>query len=138
MSYCFGSVVLSLGEPGKYGLNSERVPALISETLAALEAVPPGDPHFIAGCLAGYSLRATAQGTTVALGWTDNQTGEKKWWVEYRQGTTGKWKKLARPANATAANVTKLVHGKTYQFRVRAQLKKGFSPYSEVVEVTIP
>jgi hypothetical protein len=34
--------------------------------------------------------------------------------------------------------VTKLVHGKTYQFRVRAQLKKGFSPYSEVVEVTIP
>lgn len=138
MSYCFGSIVLSLGEPGKYGVNSERVPALISDFLATLGAVPAGDPHFIAGCLGGYALRATAQGTTVALDWTDSQTGEKKWLVEYRQGTTGGWKKLTRPANATAASVTKLVHGKTYQFRVRAQLKKGFSPYSEVVQVEIP
>jgi hypothetical protein len=138
MSYCFGSVVMSLGEPGKYGVNSERVPAVISEFLAALDTVPVGDPDHIAACLTGYELRATTQGTTVALHWTDNQTGEKKWWVEYRQGTTGGWKKLARPANATAANVTKLVRSKTYQFRVRAQLKKGFSPYSELVEVTIP
>jgi hypothetical protein len=138
MSYCFGSVVLSLGEPGKYGIHSERVPAVISEFLAALGAVPAGDPDHIAGCLAGFGLRATAQGTTVTLDWTDSQSGEKKWLVEYRQGTSGGWKKLTRPANATSANVTKLVHGKTYQFRVRAQLRKGFSPYSEVVEVTIP
>jgi hypothetical protein len=138
MSYCDSFRVLSLGEPGKHGSNSERVPAVISEFLAALDTLPAGDPHHIAGCLAGYSLRATAQGTTVALDWTDNQTGEKKWLVEYRQGTTGGWKKLTRPANATAANVTKLVRGKTYQFRVRAQLKKGFSPYSEVVAVKMP
>src|SRR4029079_5379160 len=138
MSYCFGSVVLSLGEPGKYGVDSERVPAVISEFLAALGTVPASAPDHIAGCLAGFGLRATAQGTTVTLDWTDSQTGEKKWLVEYRQGTSGGGKKLTRPANATSANVTKLVHGKTYQFRVRAQLKKGFSPYSEVVEVTIP
>jgi hypothetical protein len=142
MSYC-GFSALSLGEPGKHGVDSERVPAVISEFLAALDAVPASDSKFIAGCLGdgagggAYGLQATVQGTTVALDWTDNQTGERKWFVEYRRGTRP-WQTLERPANATAADVTKLVRGKIYQFRVRAKLKKGFSPYSEVVEVKIP
>ena len=149
MSYCNSFRALSLGEPGKHGVNSERVPAVISEFLASLGAVPAGDPQFIAGCLGdagggggggggAYGLQATVQGTTVALSWTDNQTGERKWFVEYRRRKARGWHTLERPANATAAEVTKLVRGKTYQFRVVAKLKKGFTPYSEVVEVRIP
>lgn len=134
MSYCpfpIDKPWTSLGEPGRYGFQSERVPQLIR---AFAEQVAPG-------CLSiaePFGLTASVRGSTVKLAWRDTLTGERAWLVEQSIGAgTFRQIRTLRP-NSTAVEVRGLQSGLTYRFRVRARLARGFSPYSAVVEVAIP
>jgi metallopeptidase family M12-like protein/fibronectin type III domain protein len=131
MSYCSPSN-FSMGEPGKYGLDSERVEGVIRgfvDTVGATCMTRTSDPFALAG-EAGTG-RAT-------LSWIDPFSTESNWLVEQLQ-SSGKFKQVkSLPANATSVTITGLKHGLTYSFRVRAKIKKDFSVYSNVVAVQEP
>ncbi len=131
MSYC-SPHQLSLGEPGKYGLDSQRVETVIRGFVDSVGPgclTPTGDP---------FALAAEAGAGNAALSWVDPFSTESNWLVEQLQ-PTGKFKQVkSLPANATGVTVTGLKHGKSYSFRVRAKIKKDFSVYSNVVTVVVP
>ncbi|HKI02618.1 MAG TPA: M12 family metallo-peptidase [Thermoanaerobaculia bacterium] len=130
MSYCSPGR-LSLGEPGKYGDDSQRV-----------EQVMRGLVDRVAGsCLARtndpYALRGEAGPGSVTLAWTDPFGTEASWLVEQRL-PNGKFKQVkSLGANSTTFTVTKLKPGPN-TFRVRAKFKRDFSDYSGAVTVTVP
>jgi len=131
MSYCF-PVDLSMGEAGKYGLDSERVEQVVRgfvDTVGATCLTRTSDPFALQG------VAATGKAT---LSWIDPFSTESNWLVEQLQ-TNGKFKQVkSLPANATSVTVAGLKHHVTYSFRVRAKIKKDFSVYSDVVRVEVP
>ncbi|HEV7503565.1 MAG TPA: M12 family metallo-peptidase [Thermoanaerobaculia bacterium] len=131
MSYC-QPTVLSMGEAGKYGLDSERVEGVIRdlvETVGASCLTLTSDP---------FSLAAAPATGKAALSWIDPFSTESNWLVEQLQ-PNGKFKQVkSLPANATGVTITGLKHKKTYSFRVRAKIKKDFSVYSSVATVVVP
>lgn len=131
MSYC-RFTELSLGLPGAYGDNSERV---IQTIRGFVDRVGPScllrtnDPYALTG--------AGAAPGSVTLTWIDPFGTEANWLVEQRQ-PNGKFKQVkSLPANATSVTLTKLKRG-SQVFRVRAKFKKDFSDYSSAVAVTVP
>jgi len=130
MSYC-APAFLSFGEPGKYGVDSQRVEEVIH---GLVDAVGPG-------CLAvtGTPFGLAGQGApgSATLTWTDPFGNESNWLVEQRQAN-GKFKQVkSLPANTTSVTITKLKPGSNV-FRIRAKIKKDFSVYSELVTVEVP
>ncbi|MFL6195562.1 MAG: M12 family metallo-peptidase [Thermoanaerobaculia bacterium] len=130
MSYC-SPVNLSMGEPGRYGVDSQRVEEVIR---GLVESVGPaclkvtGDP---------FDVTAEAAPGSATLSWADPFSGETNWLVEQRQ-SNGKYKQVkSLPANTTSVTLTKLKRG-TNTFRLRAKFKKSFSVYSQLVNVTVP
>ncbi|HEV8238771.1 MAG TPA: fibronectin type III domain-containing protein, partial [Thermoanaerobaculia bacterium] len=128
MSYCTAAN-LSLGEPGLYGNQSERV---IGVMRGLVDQVGPS-------CLGRindpYALAAEAGDNSATLTWVDPFDNETGWLVE--QLVKGKWKQVkALPANSTTVTITKLKAGDV-SFRVRAKIKKDVSDYSAAVSVTI-
>ncbi len=128
MSYC-GAWRMSLGEPGKYGNQSERV---IGVMRGVVDRVAPtcmgrvNDP---------YELAGAAEGASATLTWVDPFGNETAWSVE--QLVKGKWKQVkSLPANSTTVTITKLKPGEA-SFRVRAKIKKDVSDYSNVVTVVV-
>jgi len=128
MSYCL-PFTLSMGEPGRFGVDSERVVQVIRNFV---DVVGPtcltrtGDP---------YTLAGTPGTGSVKLSWRDPFSTETNWLVE--QLVNGKYKQVkSLPANATGVTLTKLKRGPT-TFRVRAKFKKDFSDYSDAVMVTV-
>ncbi len=131
MSYC-SRTTLSMGEPGQFGLDSQRVVQVIR---GFVDAVGPS-------CLAvtggdAYALTGQAGTASATLSWTDPFSTEKNWLVEQRL-PNGKFKQVkSLPANSTSVTITKLKPGPN-AFRVRAKFKKDVSTYSGVVTVTVP
>jgi hypothetical protein len=129
MSYC-RNTSLSLGEPGAFGNDSQRV-VQVMRTL--VDQVGPGcllrtsDPYQLFGI--GGSGSAT-------LTWVDPFGSESNWLVEQLL-PNGKFKQVkSLPANSKNVTVTKLKPG--FQvFRVRAKFKKDVSDYSNTVTVTV-
>ena len=128
MSYC-SATNLSLGEPGLYGNQSERV---IGVMRGLVDSVGPtclgriNDP---------YELAAEAGVNSATLTWVDPFGNGTGWLVE--QLVKGKWKQVkALPADSTTVTITRLKAGAA-SFRVRAKIKKDVSDYSAVVEVMI-
>lgn len=130
MSYC-RSTDLSLGLPGAYGVDSQRVIQVIR---GFVDSVGPScllrtnDP---------YALTGEAAPGSATLSWVDPFGTEANWLVEQRQ-PNGKFKQVkSLPANSTSVTLTKLKRGPQV-FRVRAKFKKDFSDYSSAVTVTVP
>ncbi|MEA2599169.1 MAG: hypothetical protein QOF89_161 [Acidobacteriota bacterium] len=130
MSYC-SPRNLSLGEPGKFGVDSQRVEDVIRgfvDSVGGSCLVPIGDP---------FSLTGEGNTGSATLSWVDPFGTESNWLVEQRQ-SNGKFKQVkSLPPNSTGVTITKLKPGPN-AFRVRAKIKKDFSLYSEVVTVTVP
>lgn len=130
MSYC-EQRNLSLGEVGRFGDASERVPARIRWLVDALGATcmqRTSDP---------YGLAAAPGARAAVLSWTDPFGDETSWIVEQR-GPKGKFKQVrALPRNSTTHTVTGLKPGEQ-AFRVRAKLRKAVSDYSAVAVVIVP
>jgi hypothetical protein len=130
MSYCSPGR-LSLGEPGKYGEDSQRVVQVMRgmvDRVAASCLARTNDP---------YALKGETGPGSATLTWTDPFVTEAGWLVEQRL-PNGKFKQVkSLGANFTTFTVTKLKPGPN-AFRVRAKLKKDFSDYSSVVTVTVP
>jgi Metallo-peptidase family M12 len=130
MSYC-APTILSMGEAGKYGVDSQRVVDVIHsfvDSVAPSCLTVTGDPFDVAG--EGSPGSAT-------LSWKDPFTTESNWLVEQRQ-SNGKYKQVkSLPANTTSVTLTKLKPGANV-FRLRAKIKKTFSIYSALVTVTVP
>lgn len=128
MSYC-GAWRMSLGEPGKYGNQSERVVGVMRTVVDRVAPTCMGrvnDP---------YELAGAAEGASVTLTWVDPFGNETAWSVE--QLVKGKWKQVkSLPANSTTVTIGGLKPGET-SFRVRAKIKKDVSDYSGVVTVSI-
>jgi hypothetical protein len=131
MSYC-DPFNLSMGEPGLYGLHSERVEQVIRgfvDTVGPTCLAPTSDP---------LALAATPAAGKASLSWTDPFSTESNWLVEQLQ-SNGKFKQIkSLPANAKGVTVTGLKHHTTYSFRVRAKIGKDFSVYSGVAQVLVP
>jgi len=131
MSYC-NPFSLSMGEEGKYGLDSQRVEQVIRgfvDTVGSTCLTRTSDP---------FALAAEPAAGKAALSWIDPFSTESNWLVEQLQ-PNGKFKQVkSLPANATGVTIAGLKHAKTYSFRVRAKIKKDFSVYSDVVQVLIP
>lgn len=131
MSYC-SPFSLSLGEPGKYGLESERVEPVIRgfvDLIGASCLVRTSDP---------FELAAAPAAGKASLSWIDPFSTESNWLVEQLQ-PNGKFKQVkSLPANATGVTVAGLRHHTTYSFRVRAKIKNDFSVYSDVAQVLVP
>jgi hypothetical protein len=130
MSYC-GRTTVSLGEPDKFGVDSQRVEEVIHglvDTVGASCLVRTGDPFKLAG---------EADSGSATLSWADVFTTESAWLVEQRQ-SNGKFKQVkSLPANSTGVTITKLKSGPN-GFRLRAKIGKNFSIYSNVLIVTVP
>jgi hypothetical protein len=130
MSYCAPNN-LSLGEPGKYGVDSQRVEGVIKsfvDSVAPSCLAVTGDPFDVTGV--GNPGSAT-------LSWVDPFSNESNWLVEQRQ-SNGKYKQVkSLPANTTSVTITKLKPGDNV-FRLRAKIKKNFSIYSALLTVTVP
>jgi hypothetical protein len=130
MSYC-DSVNLSLGEPGKFGVDSHRVVEVMRtfvESVATNCLQRSNDPYSLAG-------EAPAPGS-VTLSWLDLFPTESNWLVEQRL-PNGKFKQVkSLPANSTGVTLTRLKRG-PQTFRVRAKFKKNFSDYTGAVTITV-
>jgi hypothetical protein len=131
MSYC-SRTTLSMGEPGRFGLDSQRVVQVIR---GFVDAVGPS-------CLAvtggdSYALTGEAGTASATLSWTDPFSTEKNWLVEQRL-PNGRFKQVkSLPANSAHVTITKLKRGAN-AFRIRAKFKKDVSTYSGIVTVTVP
>jgi hypothetical protein len=130
MSYC-RNTSLSLGEPGAFGTDSQRV---VQVMRGLVDLVGPG-------CLVRtsdpYKLTGEAGPGSVNLSWADPFGTEKNWLVEQRL-PNGKFKQVkSLPASSTSVTITRLKPG-SQVFRVRAKFKKDFSDYSSAVTVTVP
>lgn len=130
MSYC-RETVLSLGEPGAFGNESQRV---VQVMRGLVDQVGPG-------CLVRtsdpYKLTGEAGPGSATLSWNDPFGTEKNWIVEQGQ-SNGKFKQVkSLPANSRSVTITKLKPG-SQVFRVRAKFKKDVSDYSNTVTVTVP
>lgn len=130
MSYC-QAASLSLGEPGRFGTDSQRV---VQAMRGLVDLVGPGclqrtsDP---------YQLTGEGGSGSARLSWVDPFGTESNWLVEQRQ-PNGKFKQLKPlPANSRSFTVTKLKPG-SHVFRVRAKFKKDVSDYSNTVTVVVP
>ena len=129
MSYC-DRASLSMGEPGRFGVDSQRVEEVIG---AFVGQVGPT----CLGYTGAYALTAAADTASATLAWTDPFSTETGWLVEQRQ-KTGKFAQIrALPANATGVTLTRLKPG-AYSFRVRAKFRNNVGVYSDVVTVTVP
>jgi hypothetical protein len=130
MSYC-PRTTLSLGEPGRFGNASERVPARMRafvDSLAGRCLVRTNDP---------YALQVLGAPGVATLSWVDPFGAETGWLVEQRSGK-GKFKQVrVLPAGSTTVAIAKLKPG-AHAFRVRARLGKNVSDYSAVVTVEVP
>jgi metallopeptidase family M12-like protein len=130
MSYC-SPRNLSLGEPGKYGLDSQRVEDVIRGFVDTV------GPSCLVVTSAPFGLKGEGAPGSATLTWTDPFGNESNWLVEQRQ-SNGKFKQVkSLPPNTTSVTLTKLKPGPN-AFRVRAKVKKDFSVYSEMVTVTVP
>ena len=129
MSYCSPNN-LSLGEPGHFGVDSQRVEEVIGGFVG----------HVGPTCLSysgAYSLAGEAGTASATLTWTDPFPTETNWLVEQLQ-KNGKFKQVkSLPVNSTSVTITKLKPGPN-AFRIRAKLKQDFGVYSDVVTVTVP
>lgn len=129
MSYCSPNN-LSLGEPGRFGVDSQRVEEVIGGFVGQVGPT----------CLSysgAYSLTGEAGTASATLTWTDPFPTETNWLVEQLQ-KNGKFKQVkSLPANATSVTITKLKPGPN-AFRIRAKFKRDFGVYSDVVTVTVP
>jgi hypothetical protein len=130
MSYC-SRTTLSLGEPGRYGVASERVPARMRGLVDALAGrclQRTNDP---------YELQGAATAGVATLSWVDPFDRETAWLVEQRL-PKGKFKQVrVLPAGTTTVSIAGLRPG-TETFRVRAKLGKEVSDYSAAVSVAVP
>jgi fibronectin type III domain protein/matrixin len=93
------------------------------------------------GPVRGAPVRLTARApksTEVALTWRDKAIGEESYRVEAKQKGKPWQEVLSLPAGATSTEVTDLLPGTVYSFRVRAEGGGRFSRYSNVVTVTTP
>jgi hypothetical protein len=129
MSYC-QAASLSLGEPGRFGTDSQRV---VQAMRGLVDQVGPGcllrtsDPYQLSG--EGGTGSAT-------LSWADPFGTESNWLVEQRQ-PNGKFKQVkSLPANSRSVTITKLKPG-SQVFRVRAKFKRDVSDYSNAVTVAV-
>jgi hypothetical protein len=130
MSYCTPSF-LSMGEPGRYGLDSQRVVEVIGGFLGSVA------PTCLERTNDPYALTGEGAPGSATLSWVDPFSTETAWIVEQRLAN-GKFKQVkSLPANTTSFTVTKLKPGAN-AFRVRAKFKKDFSDYSGLVTVTVP
>ena len=129
MSYCHPAV-LSMGEQGHYGLDSQRVEEVIGGFIGQVGPT----------CLSyagAYSLTGTPGTASATLSWTDPFSTETGWIVEQRQ-KSGQFKQVKLlPANAASATITRLKRGANL-FRIRAKFKRDFGVYSDVVTVVVP
>jgi hypothetical protein len=129
MSYC-DPVNFSMGEPGRFGLDSQRVEEVIG---AFVGEVGPT----CLGYTGAYALTGAAGPGSATLSWTDPFSTETGWLVEQRQ-KTGKFVQIRTlPANATGVTITRLKPGPN-SFRIRAKLRNNVGIYSDVVTVTVP
>lgn len=79
-------------------------------------------------------LSASAGDGHVLLRWTASTTASVYYWVYRRDVTAGEsWHKMPSPVNATSLDVTFLVNGDTYEFKVTATNSIGDSAASNVV-----
>ena len=130
MSYC-SPRNLSLGEPGKYGVDSQRVEEVIRGFVDVM------GPSCLVVTSAPFGLQVEGAPGSATLTWTDPFGNESNWLVEQRQAN-GKFKQVkSLPPNTTSVTITKLKPGPN-AFRIRAKVKKDFSVYSELVTVTVP
>lgn len=130
MSYC-SPIILSMGEPGRFGVDSQRVEDVIRGLVNAV------GPSCLARTNDPYALAGEAAPASATLSWIDPFSNEANWLVEQRL-PNGKFKQVkSLPANSTGVTITKLKRG-DQAFRVRAKFKKDFSDYSNVVTVTVP
>lgn len=130
MSYCNPSF-LSLGEPGRYGLDSQRVVEVMGGFVGSVA------PACLARTNDPYALTGEGAPGSATLSWVDPFSTETAWIVEQRLAN-GKFKQVkSLPANTTSFTVAKLKPGAN-AFRVRAKFKKDFSDYSGLVTVTVP
>lgn len=130
MSYCSPGR-LSLGEPGRYGEDSQRVVQVMRglvDRVAGSCLARTNDP---------YALRGEGEPGSATLAWTDPFGTEANWLVEQRLAN-GKFKQVkSLGANSKGVTLTNLKPGPN-AFRVRAKFKRDFSDYSSVVTVTVP
>jgi hypothetical protein len=130
MSYC-NPAFLSLGERGRYGLDSQRVVEVMSGFVGSV------GPSCLGRTNDPYEITGEGAPGSATLSWIDPFSTETAWIVEQRLAN-GKFKPLKPlPANTTSFTVTKLKPGAN-AFRVRAKFKKDFSDYSSLVTVTVP
>jgi hypothetical protein len=130
MSYC-ASRNFSLGEPGRFGLDSQRVVEVLRSFAASVA------PACLERTNDPYALAGEAAPGSVTLSWLDLFSTESKWLVEQRL-PNGKFKQVrALPASASGVTLTRIKRG-PQTFRVRARFKSDFSDYSNAVTVQVP
>jgi hypothetical protein len=129
MSYCL-PFSLSLGEPGRFGVDSQRVVQFMRSFVDRV------GPQCLRRTADGYALAGEAGRGSVTLTWKDPFGSEFKWIVEQRL-PSGKFKQVKLlPANSTGVTLTRIKRGPA-TFRVRAKFKRDFSDYSSAVTVIV-
>jgi hypothetical protein len=87
---------------------------------------------------AKFTAKATSR-TEATLTWRDKSTGEDGYYVEIKQKGAAKFLVIESLAPDTGSvQISDLLPGKTYTFRVRAYAGNRFSPYSRALTVTMP
>ena len=97
-------------------------------------------PQTILKAPTNLSAQANAQGTAIALNWTDNSQGESGYKVVRRTGLNGQWIVVSRgmTPNQTSYLDTDVEEGVTYFYRVRAyKVRFEDGPYSNTVSATV-
>ncbi|HYG63988.1 MAG TPA: fibronectin type III domain-containing protein [Thermoanaerobaculia bacterium] len=98
-------------------------------------AVPPPQPPASPTQLAA----STRSSTSIELSWQDNASNEDEYRIEVKTGESLFVDIGGVPTNTTSVNVTQLVPGTSYTFRVRARRSSAYSSYSnEATATTTP
>lgn len=71
-----------------------------------------------------YLARADSS-NAITVFWTDNFETESKYRVQYRLEVTGTWSSIDVPSNTTSRQVTGLIPGQAYEFRILAYASNG-------------
>lgn len=71
-----------------------------------------------------YLARADSS-TAITVFWTDNFETESKYRVQYRPEVTGTWSSIDVPSNTTSRQITGLLPGQAYEFRILAYASNG-------------
>ena len=112
-------------------------------------SVPPDELAVFQSALRDYEadivpprpdkLRARVEnGTRITLSWLDNATNEEAYQVERTTGASAAYELIATLTPDVTSYVDAAVsRGQTYSYRVRASGRKGVSPYSNEITLTI-